>query len=151
MHEANTIAWLCVLAPDAVADYGPIVALAEKAVARSHTVADVHRQAMLNTLGAALYRARRLDEAITRLNEAVKAHPKGGTAADWFFMAMAHAQAGDQAAAGPWYQKAVEWTDQNQAALEKSPRQAEELRRFRAEAADVLGIADPTKLKSDGL
>jgi eukaryotic-like serine/threonine-protein kinase len=147
VHEANTIAWLCVLAPDAVAEQERVVALAEKAVARSHTVAVNHRQAMLNTLGAALYRARRFDEAIARLNEAVAAHPKGGTAADWFFLAMAHAQLGDPAAGRQWYDKAAHWMDERQSTLEKNPRQAEELRRFHAEAAEMLTISDSMKPK----
>jgi tetratricopeptide (TPR) repeat protein len=138
LHEANTIAWLCVLAPDAVSQPQRVVALAEKAVARSHTVTAVHRQAMLNTLGAALYRAGRFDAAVARLHEAASAHSKKGTAADWLFLAMAHARLGDQAAASPWFEKATRWLDENQSALEKNPRYAQELRRFHAEAAELL-------------
>jgi serine/threonine protein kinase/tetratricopeptide (TPR) repeat protein len=140
LHNANTIAWLCVLAPDAVADTDRVVKLAELAVARSHTVAAVHRQAMLNTLGAALYRAGRFDEAIARLNQAVSMHPKGGTAGDWFFLAMTHAQLGDTATARQWYDKAARWMDENEITLEKNRRLAEELRRFRAEAAAALQV-----------
>jgi serine/threonine protein kinase len=140
VHNANTIAWLCVLAPAAVPDASRVVELAEKAVARSHTVAAVHRQAMLNTLGAALYRAGRFDEAIERLNEAVGMHSKGGTAGDWFFLAMTHARLGDTTTARQWYDKAARWMDENEITLEKNRRLAEELRRFRAEAAEALQV-----------
>ena len=52
---------------------------------------------------------------------------------------MAHWQLGDQDDARSWYDKAVErmekWMDKNKP-------QDEKLRRFRAEAEELLGIAD---------
>jgi hypothetical protein len=47
-----------------------------------------------NTLGAALYRARRFEEAIRRLEEGIRL--KGGTSEprDWVFLAMAHHRLG---------------------------------------------------------
>jgi WD40 repeat protein len=81
---ANAVAWTCCLAPDATGDPKSIVALAERAVAKG---ADSNN---LGTLGAALYRAGRHAETVTRLREAIKAHEAGGHPADWFFLAMAH-------------------------------------------------------------
>jgi tetratricopeptide (TPR) repeat protein len=132
-----------------VADYDRVVALAERAVARSDTVAALHRQAMLNTLGAALYRARRFEDAVECLNEAVALHPKGGAAADWFFLAMAHAQLGDREAASQYYDKAAAWMNETQASLDKNRRYAEELRRFRTEAAQLLRFTDSANPASD--
>jgi serine/threonine protein kinase len=57
--------WTCGLAPDAVADWGPVVQLAEKAVADDPNNCD-----KLLNLGAVLYRAGRYPEAAKRLAEA---------------------------------------------------------------------------------
>src|SRR5262249_39124301 len=67
---ANEVAWACTIGPDAPADPGVPVRLAESAVrgARGNDRVDC-----LNTLGAALYRAGRCDEAIRRLEEAIQA------------------------------------------------------------------------------
>jgi hypothetical protein len=58
---------------------------------------------------------------------------KGGDGNDWFFLAMAHWRLGDKPQARSWYGKAVSWMEKNQ------PRN-EELMRFRAEAAALLGV-----------
>ncbi|NQT13026.1 MAG: tetratricopeptide repeat protein, partial [Planctomycetes bacterium] len=61
---ANFVAWTCSLAPDAVEDYEPVLALAAKAVE-----AQPDSDQSLNTLGAVLCRAGRHDDAIERLTE----------------------------------------------------------------------------------
>jgi hypothetical protein len=48
-----------------------------------------------------------------------------------FFIAMAHWQLGEHGEARKWYDRAVEW-------MEKYEPEDEELRRFRAEAEDLL-------------
>ena len=58
---------------------------------------------------------------------------KGGDSFDWFFLAMAHWQLGETDKARKWFDQAVGWMDKNQ------PRNAE-LRRFRAEAAELMKI-----------
>ena len=60
---------------------------------------------------------------------------KGGDSFDWFFLAMAEWQLGNKGAAREWYEKSVEWMDKNASANE-------ELTRFRAEAAELLGVND---------
>ena len=57
----------------------------------------------------------------------------GGDAIDWFFLAMAHERLGHKDEARTWYDRAAAWMDKNQ------PKN-EELRRFRTEAAELLGI-----------
>ena len=61
----------------------------------------------------------------------------GGTAIDWFFLAMAHGQLGNQEEARQWYDRAVAWTQTNK------PDDVQ-LRRFQAEAAALLGVTLPT-------
>jgi hypothetical protein len=65
---------------------------------------------------------------------------QGGDAFDFFFLAMAHWQLGHKDEARQWYSQAVGWMEKNQEALTKDRPHAEELKRFRAEAAELLGI-----------
>jgi Flp pilus assembly protein TadD len=132
-QTANLVAWSCALAPDAVPDLGRPVGLAEGAVANcpkdpglvftgvgyfagrfggAGVAASRSRAyAGLNTLGAALYRAGRLEEAVQRLSEAVRAAGGDGTYADWLLLAMAHQRLGHGAEARRWLDKAVRWMD----------------------------------------
>src|SRR5205823_3087568 len=97
--------------------------------------------AIWNTLGVAQYRAGDWKAAITSLEKSMSLR-NGGDSADWFFLAMAHRQLGDQPQARRWYDKAV-------AGMEKHQPNDDELRRFRAEAAERLGLpaVPPTKEK----
>jgi tetratricopeptide (TPR) repeat protein len=63
------------------------------------------RRTSLNTLGAALYRAGRIDEAIVRLDESVKASGGVGVPQDWAFLAMAHRKKGNDDEARRWLEK----------------------------------------------
>jgi serine/threonine protein kinase/tetratricopeptide (TPR) repeat protein len=84
-----------------------------------------------NTLGVACYRAGQWTEAITALEKSVQLGSHGTP--NWFFLAMAHWQLGHKDKAVAYFEKAVAGMDQQQT-------QKEELRRFRAEAAELLGI-----------
>jgi tetratricopeptide (TPR) repeat protein/serine/threonine protein kinase len=85
-----------------------------------------------NTLGAAQYRAGNWKEAIAALERSMELR-KGGDSSDWFFLAMAHWKLGEKEEARTWFDRAVQWMDKNQ------PKN-DELGRFRAEAAQLLGI-----------
>ena len=85
-----------------------------------------------NTLGVAHYRAGDWKAAIEALTKSMELR-NGGDSFDWFFLAMAHWQLGDKPQARSWYDKAVAWMEKNQ------PKN-EELIRFRAEAAALLGV-----------
>jgi WD40 repeat protein/tetratricopeptide (TPR) repeat protein len=104
---ANSVAWACVLSPDAVTDLTEPVRVAEKALA-----SDPKNANYLNTLGVALYRARRYDAAVQRLNESIKASGGSGLYVDWLFLAMAHHRLGHKDEARKWLDKAVQWIEQ---------------------------------------
>jgi tetratricopeptide (TPR) repeat protein len=87
-----------------------------------------------NTLGVVRYRVRHWNPAIEALEKSMQLN-KGGDAFDWFFLAMAHWQLGHKEEARKWYDQAIEWVDTNQ------PKN-DDLRRFRAEAAELLKIED---------
>jgi serine/threonine-protein kinase len=126
----NDAAWFWATCPDAkFRDPQKAVRLAQKATQLKPKNGDYW-----NTLGVARYRVGQLTEAITALEESMRLR-RGGDASDWFFVAMAHWQQGHKDKAREYFQKAVRSMDKYQ------PRN-QELRRFRAEAAALLGITN---------
>jgi tetratricopeptide (TPR) repeat protein len=123
----NDISWfLATFADPALRNSASAVQLAQKA-------AELRPQDWMirNTLGVARYRAGDFKGAVEELEKSVQLG-NGGHSADFFFLAMAQQRLGDAKAAREWYEKGVKWMDQN------AP-QNEELRRFRAEAEELLG------------
>jgi superkiller protein 3 len=86
-------------------------------------------------LGWAHYRARDWKASIEALEKscALQDNPKGGDAYQWFFQAMAHWQLGQKEKAREFHDRAVQWMDKN------GPK-SEQLRRFRAEASQLLEL-----------
>jgi hypothetical protein len=70
--------------------------------------------------------------SVQALDEAVKLG-RGRSATEFFFLAMAHWQLGDR-------DKAHEWYERGARTMEAGPPADEELRRFRAQAATLLGL-----------
>jgi WD40 repeat protein/serine/threonine protein kinase/Flp pilus assembly protein TadD len=99
---AGQLVWCCKLAPGAVDDPDRLVQLAEKAVAENP-----RNSFYLSHLGGALYRAGRFEEAVQRLTEADKAHPRKDDW-DWFWLAMAHQRLGHADEARKWLDKALQ-------------------------------------------
>ncbi len=110
--EGHWVVWTCLLGPEAVDDYAPVVRLAEQAVE-----ADPTSEPYLKTLGAILYRAGRAEQAVKRLTEANKliedqdTESRSSPAFTWYFLAMAHHKFEHDAEAKKWLGKATEWTD----------------------------------------
>ena len=124
----NNVAWVLASAPvPEVRDPARAVSLAKKAVELAPTEGTFR-----NTLGVAHYRAGDWNAALPALEKSMELR-KGGDSFDWFLLAMAYEKLGDTEKARQWYQRATVWMEKNQAANE-------ELRRFRAEAAQVLEV-----------
>jgi tetratricopeptide (TPR) repeat protein len=104
--EMDMIAWTCVLGPRAVAGLDRVVELADRLVKKYPA-----EHAYLETLGAALYRVGKFQEAVQQLEKAVKAHDNGGTAEDWHFLAMARHRLGQADEARKWLAKASDWLE----------------------------------------
>jgi uncharacterized protein HemY len=129
----NNLAWFYATSPDAkLRDAEMAVRFAKQAVEIAPK-----EGTLWNTLGAAHYRAGNWKDAIAGLEKSMELR-KGGDSFDWFFLAMAHWKLGEKDKARTRFDQAVEWMDKHQ------PRD-EELRRFRAEAAELLGIKDGKK------
>jgi Flp pilus assembly protein TadD len=107
------------------------------ALARRNVEAAPAEGGLWNTLGAAQYSAGNWKEAVTALEKSMELG-KGGNSFDWFFLAMAYRQLGETDKARKWFDQAVAWMDKNH------PKN-EELRRFRAEAAELMKIDDAKK------
>jgi serine/threonine protein kinase/Tfp pilus assembly protein PilF len=127
----NNLAWLLATCPDAnYRDPKRADELAKKAVDLAPEEGN-----HWNTLGVAHYSLADFKASIAALEKSMGLR-KGGDSFDWFFLAMAHWQLVDKQEARKWYDKAVQW-------MEKKNPQDDELRRFRAEAEELLGIAKP--------
>ncbi len=124
----NNLAWLRATCADLqLRNYLQAVESAKKAVQLAPKV-----RPYWNTLGVALYRIGACKESIDSLERSMQLR-NGGDSFDWFFLAMDYQQLGEKEKARAWYDKAVQWMDKNQ------PKN-EELRRFRREAAELLGV-----------
>jgi tetratricopeptide (TPR) repeat protein len=126
----SNLAWLLSTWPDTTRrDSRLAVKSAKKAVELAPKEGDYW-----NTLGAAHYRAENFKEAVAALEKSMELR-EGGDSFDWFFLAMAYWHLGEKEKASSWYEKAVDWMDKN------DPKN-EELLRFRAEAAELLGTKE---------
>jgi WD40 repeat protein/serine/threonine protein kinase/tetratricopeptide (TPR) repeat protein len=97
-RTANEVAWACVLGPAGDVDAEAPVRLAETAVRGVDEFLKADDAS--RTLGAALFRAGRFDEAICRLGEATKVGSE--QASGWAFLAMAHHRLGHLDEARRW-------------------------------------------------
>jgi Flp pilus assembly protein TadD len=137
----QNLAWLLATCPDSkLREPKRAVELAQKAVKTGPK-----EGTFWMTLGAARYRSGDFKGAAAALHEAEKLlQPKGGfqkgIGRALFFQAMAQQQLGNAKEARHAYDRALKWLETNRQALEKEPAVAEELRRFQAEAEDLLGI-----------
>ena len=132
----NMLAWsLATVRDSQLRNPDEAVQLATKAVELEPANGGVH-----NTLGVAYYRAGKWQEAITSLQKSVTL-ASGGDANDWFFLAMAHWQIGEQEQARDWFHKAVDWT-------KSKDSQDKDLLRFWAEAAALLSEELPPNVPS---
>jgi tetratricopeptide (TPR) repeat protein len=90
---------------------------------------------IVNTLGTAYYRAGHWKEAIETLKKAEELYQGRFFSSGAFFIAMAHWQLGDKEVARKWYLAGVAW-------MEKYAANNDEQRRFRAEAAALIGMPE---------
>jgi serine/threonine protein kinase/tetratricopeptide (TPR) repeat protein len=125
----NQWAWMLATCLDLkLRDPGQALAHARKAVELAPSSGTIW-----NTLGVVQYRNGDWAGAIKALMKATQLG-KGGNSLDFFFLAMAHWKLNEKEKARAWYDRAVAWMDKN------SPKN-EELKRFRVEAAALLGLA----------
>jgi tetratricopeptide (TPR) repeat protein len=130
----NNLAWLYATCPETeLRDPAKAVALAKKAVELKPA-----EGTGWNTLGAAQYRAGEWQAAVESLTRSLELR-SGGDAFDWYFLTMAHCRLGNMDDARKWHPQAVEWVERNGPLLASNRQVADELRRFRAEAEEVLG------------
>jgi Flp pilus assembly protein TadD len=87
VKQANDIAYICVLSPDATTDPEQVLALA----LRASQGPSKEKRLLLNTVGAAQYRAGHYQEAIGSLEKSIQlSADQQGMLGDWTFLAMAY-------------------------------------------------------------
>ncbi len=134
----NNLAWFLATCPQPeLRDPTLAIKLARKAIHWAPSENAMYR----NTLGVAQYRAGKWEESIESLQKAEELAPGKFLAFNGFFLAMSHQQLSHNDEARGWYDRSVEW-------MEKQQPANEELRRFRAEAAELLGIKDESPPKN---
>jgi tetratricopeptide (TPR) repeat protein len=125
----NKVARMLVVRPAERAEQARAVELARRAVELAPG-----QGSFWNTLGVAHYRVGNWPAAIAALEKSM-ALRGGGDAYDWLFLAMAYRRIGDPYSPLLYYVAGVRW-------IETHKPLDEELRRFRAEAAAVLGVTE---------
>jgi tetratricopeptide (TPR) repeat protein len=132
----NNMAWYLATCPDPkFRDAAQAVTLGKKAVELAPTDGTIW-----NTLGAARYRNGDWQAAVEALQKSDELLDGAQLSFNAFFLAMAHWRLGDREQARTWYDRAIAWMDQH------NPGD-DELKRFRAEAAALLGVKDPPPRK----
>ncbi|MBW3540364.1 MAG: tetratricopeptide repeat protein, partial [Planctomycetes bacterium] len=132
----NSLAWLLATCPNPrLRDTDEALQLAETAVELAPDDANYR-----NTLGVARYRAGRWNEALGALSKAEDLAPGKSSAFNGFFLAMACWQLDDREQAREWYDSSVAWLEQDQPLLDQNSHWPDELRRFRAEAEELMGL-----------
>jgi serine/threonine protein kinase/WD40 repeat protein len=125
----NNLAWTLATGPAADRDPARALTLARRAVELAPDEANY-----LNTLGVALYRAARLEEAVTVLERSLAAGQGKADAFDLFFLAMARHELRQIAQSRTDFDRAVKWrrdhpnqTDQDSADLDAFQAEAQAL------------------------
>lgn len=98
-NAANHVAYACIYGPDPVVDVAGLIRVAERSAPRI--------AGGIRIVGAALYRAGRFTEALSRFEESLRVfQPR---AWDWLFLAMIHSGLGHTSEASRLLQQAGRW------------------------------------------
>jgi tetratricopeptide (TPR) repeat protein len=125
------LAWILATAPDPqFRNPQEAVLLAEEAMRLAPTSANAS-----SILGVTRYRAGDYRASIAELEKSEELGPGQEFGFNAVFIAMARWRLGERDEARRWYEKAVEWM--------KTKPNDDELRRFRSEAAALLGLSEP--------
>ncbi len=103
--ELNRIAWTCSLSPDSSVDPTELLTVAERAQGDTLSVG------FLNTLGAAQYRAGKVETAIATLNRCLELRKDNLLAFDWIWLSICHASQKRSSEAVDFHKQAKEWLE----------------------------------------
>jgi serine/threonine protein kinase/tetratricopeptide (TPR) repeat protein len=142
-REANWIAWTCALVPGAVDDWKSPLRLAEQA-----SRGDTKRALCSTALGAVLYRAGRIEEAIQELEKSTKMVEAAGADAmeafptdPWFFLAMAYQGRGNREQSRRCLTRTIEFANRENKNQPSWNRKLT-LELLRREASGAIGAAE---------
>jgi WD40 repeat protein/tetratricopeptide (TPR) repeat protein len=130
-RRCNELAWQLVTGPEKERDPAQALPLARKAVELAPD-----QWIYVNTLGVVYYRLGQYQPAITMLERSLREGKGEAAAHDLYFLAMCHARRGEVAKAKDYYDRAMQWVQEQEGKLKANEKQ--ELTAFRAEAEAVL-------------
>ncbi len=143
--DIELVVWTCVMGPDAVGNFAPLIELAKK-----NAAANPKDYAALRALGAVLYRAGQHEAAAERLTEAAPLRAKDQPPYDWLFLALAHQRLGQieqarqrLAQADKWIQQIKEEKDKPNGSLRLRWNQRVTWEILHGEAQAALAVAKP--------
>jgi hypothetical protein len=131
-RSCNSLAWVYLTAPPALRDVKAALTLAKNAVRLD--AANAHYR---NTLGVAYYRNAQYREAVETLRPNLDKQDDNALAFDLYFLAMSHHRLGETTRARDYLAWGARWTAAQRGL---SAAHLEELKMFRAEAEELLGI-----------
>jgi tetratricopeptide (TPR) repeat protein len=157
VNNSNNLAWILATCPDVdVREPEAAVTIAKRAVDLITSDASVRKRSEArarkqktdgplggywSTLGTCYCRVGQWRDAVEAFEKAMPLR-KGGDAYDFFFLAIAHANLANKMEAEKWYAQGVGWVERNSATLKHDPMVSADFERFRAEAAQALGLQE---------
>jgi len=142
----NNLAWLLATGPLPLRDASTAITLARRA-SQDESMTSAERSLFLNTLGVALFRAGKIDEAVATLNRSLEIPPTESQPFDLFFLSMCHARRGDQTAARDFFDKAEALVDLHRHQMPITWRS--ELAQFAIESNSLLDTMSIEKNAAD--
>jgi tetratricopeptide (TPR) repeat protein len=151
-EDVNLLAWHMALSDEASPKVARFAAFMVQEVERHPKDYNLR-----NTLGAILYRAGRIPEAVTALQEAMRLHGTGGNALDWLFLSLAHRRLDHPQQADLCLDKALDWVRQAESGAMRDPviriplswEDRLELQILMGEARAMKRNSSPTELPDD--
>ena len=107
LATANTVVRTCLLVPDALPDFGPLLRLLEDAAGDKGPAGAMYAA----MAGAAHYRSGNLNAAIKELGGSTRIAPRTSAMWPWLFLAMTYHQMGNAEEANNLLQRARQWLD----------------------------------------
>ena len=138
-HEAltcNNVAWLLATGPQPLRDSKTAVEFAQRAIADKSLTQEL-RAMFLNTLGVALLRDSRIQEAIEILEESLSTQNDDSKPFDLYFLSICSSRTGDHAKARRYFEEAESKADLLRSRMTLEGRN--EIAQFAEEAKSLLG------------
>jgi Flp pilus assembly protein TadD len=136
----NNLAWLLATGPLPLRDASNAMTLARRA-ADDTKIDDQEKSLYLNTLGVALFRAGKIDEAVQTLTKSLAMQPTDAQPFDLYFLCMCYVRLGQEKTARDYFNRAESLVNEHRSAMPQAWRT--ELAQFADESTYLLNSLPP--------